>query len=249
MNEFNRARKAGLNLYCNRRCSGLGRRMGKTKAQRVAEKRAYDAEYRAKNREMLKAKKHEYFRRSYDPVAAAEVRKARMPYHVEYCRQPAYKAKKREYDRKHRAAEFGEFAEAYMLTIDLNREIKGRMTNEEIKWQSGTANKAQFRKREVKGGQERSRPRNRWSRNRNQAAHGQQSEGHSLGNADRPEARKHSAEPCRRHRSAVAGNPADGEDPASGRRPGQAASPAGDHRILGAALVRRITAVVGGSSK
>lgn len=45
----NRAREAGLNIYCNRRCSGLGRRSGKTKAQKVAEKRAYDADYRKKN--------------------------------------------------------------------------------------------------------------------------------------------------------------------------------------------------------
>lgn len=167
----NRARERGLNLYCNRRCSGLGRRKGKTKAQRIAEKRAYDAVYRVKNLERIKANKKEHHKRTYDPVEAAKVRKDRMPYHVEYCRQPAYKAKKQEYDRKHRASEFGEFAEAYMLTIDLNREIKGRTTNEEIKWQNGTANKTQFRKREVKVGQERSRPRNRWSRNRNQAAH------------------------------------------------------------------------------
>jgi hypothetical protein len=170
--DANRARVAGLNIYCNRRCAGLARRKGKTKAQKVAEKKAYDAEYRKKNLTALKAKKHEYFQRTYDPVKAAEVRKGRMPYHVEYCRKPAYKAKKREYDRKHRAAEFGEFAEAYMLTIDLNREIKGRTTNAEIKWENRTANKTQFRKREVAGGQERSRPRHRERRDRDQAAHG-----------------------------------------------------------------------------
>lgn len=145
----NRARAAGLNLYCNRRCSGLGRRIGKTKAQKVAEKKVYDAEYRAKNLAMLKAKKHEYFKRTYDPVEAAKVRKVRMPLHIEYCRQPAYKAWKRDYDRRYRAAEFGEFAEAYMLTIDLNREIKGRTSNAQIKYENGCTNKSQRREREA----------------------------------------------------------------------------------------------------
>jgi hypothetical protein len=170
--EVNRARNAGLKLHCNRRCAGLGRRKGKTKAQKVADKKTYDAEYRANNLEMLKAKKHEYFKRTYDPVQAAVVRKKRMPLHVEYCRQPAYKGWKREYDRRYRAAEFGEFAEAYMLTIDLNREIKGRMTNEEIKWQNGCQNKSQRRKRQ---GQEpeRRRPRIRERRAGHSTANGQ----------------------------------------------------------------------------
>lgn len=155
--EVNRAREAGLKLFCNRRCFGRARRKHKTKAQLVAEKKAYDAEYRKNNREMLKAKKHEHFKRSYDPVEAAKVRKARMPYHVQYCRQPAYKAWKREYDRRHRAAEFGEFAEAYMLTIDLNREIKGRKTNAEIKYENGCTNKSQRREREAHQGPSRNR--------------------------------------------------------------------------------------------
>lgn len=168
----NRARARGLSLYCNRKCSGLGRRNGKTKAQRIEEKRIYDLEYRAKNLAMLKAKKKDHHKRTYDPVEAAKVRKKRMPYHVEYCRQPAYRAKKQVYDRNRRAAEYGEFAEAFQLTIDLNREIKGRMTNEEIKWENRTANKAQFRRRSSNPQKERSRPRYRGRRDRDQAAHG-----------------------------------------------------------------------------
>lgn len=156
--EVNRARAAGLNLYCDRRCSGLGRRQGKTKAQRVAEKAAYDAAYRAKNREMLKAKKHEYFKRTYDPVEAAKVRKARMPLHVEYCRQPAYKRWKSSYDRKYRAKKFyGPAAEAAMLLTDLNREIKGRKTNAQIKYENGRTNLSQRREREAGQGPSRNR--------------------------------------------------------------------------------------------
>lgn len=153
----NRARARGLKLYCGRNCSGLGRRQGKTKEQRVAEKAAYDADYREKNRAMLKAKKREYYERTYDPVTAAAYRKKSMPIHVEYCRRPEYKAWKREYDRRHRAGEFGEFAEAYMLTMDLNREIKGRKTNEQIKYENGCTNKSQRREREAHQGPSRNR--------------------------------------------------------------------------------------------
>lgn len=119
----------------------------KTKAQKVAEKRLYDMAYRAKNRAMLKAKKAAYFQRTYDPVKAAKVRKKRMHLHVEYCRQPRYKAWKRSYDQKRRDSEYGPFAEAARLAINLNREIKGRMSNYEIRLENQTLNKRQGRTR------------------------------------------------------------------------------------------------------
>jgi hypothetical protein len=75
----------------------------KTKAQKVAEKRIYDMAYRAKNRAMLKEKKRAYFLRTYDPKKAAVKRKKRMHLHVAYCRQPRYKAWKRQYDLNYRA--------------------------------------------------------------------------------------------------------------------------------------------------
>ncbi len=145
-----RARDRGLNLYCDRRCSGLGRRHHKTKAQRREEKRLYDIEYRANNPALLKAKKREYHKRTYDPAKAAVVRKANMTRHVEYCRQPEYRRKKKVYDRKHLAEKFfGPFAEAAMLLNDLNLEINGRMNRHEIRYQNGTTNKAQRRKRQA----------------------------------------------------------------------------------------------------
>jgi hypothetical protein len=160
--EITRARNAGLNLYCDRRCSGLGRRGGKTEAERVEEKRLYDIEYRAQNRAMLKAKKRAYHVRTYDPAEAAIKRKKNMPRHVAYCRRPEYKAKKVVYDRKHRAEKwFGPFAEAAMLATDLNREIKQRMTNHEIKWQNQTSNKSQFRRRATREAAEKTRERKR----------------------------------------------------------------------------------------
>jgi hypothetical protein len=153
----NRARARGLKLYCNRHCSALGRRQGKTVAQKREEKRLYDVQYRANNLPTLKEKKRAYHQRTYDPVEAAKVRKNRMPYHVEYCRQPWYRAWKSDYDRRRRAGEFGAFADAYTLTIELNREIKRRHDHEEIKYQNGCANKAQGREREAGQGPSRNR--------------------------------------------------------------------------------------------
>lgn len=169
-----RAKSAGLNIYCDRKCSGLGRRTNKSKAQKVAEKAIYDREYRGKNIAAIKAKRAAYFKLTYDPVAAAAVRKKRMPYHVEYCRRPAYRSWKSTYDKHHKAKKnFGPFAEVALLTADLNHAIKERMTNAQIKWENKTANKAQFRDRESQGEKRTdARPRYRDRRDRHSATVG-----------------------------------------------------------------------------
>jgi hypothetical protein len=88
---------------------------------------AYDREYRKKNRALLKAKKAAYFQKTYDPIKAAKERKKKMPQHVQYCRQPWYKAWKREYDKQRRSSKFGPFAEAHQALIALQREIRKQM--------------------------------------------------------------------------------------------------------------------------
>jgi hypothetical protein len=147
----NRARKIGAKLFCGRKCSGLSHRKNKSKARKRQEKKLYDAAYRRKNRELLKAKKAEYFKRTYNPEAARIERKKRAKAHAEYCRRPEYRKWKREYDRRYRAAEYGPFAEAYMLVIDLNREVKTRMSNYEIRKANKTGNKRQERARDETG--------------------------------------------------------------------------------------------------
>ncbi len=142
----------------------------RSKGQKVKDKRLYDIEYRKRNRDLLKAKQQAYHLKTYDPDKERIKRKERMPRHVEYCRQPEYKRWKREYDRQYRAKKYGPFAESYMLTIDLNRAIKGRMTNEQIKWENGTFNKAHFRASKANE-TERSRP--RFRRPNHSAADGQ----------------------------------------------------------------------------
>jgi hypothetical protein len=101
-------------------------------------KAEYDREYRRKNRALLKAKKAAYFQRTYDPVKAAKERKKKMSQHIEYCRQPWYKAYKREYDKQRRAGKFGDFKEAYALLLLLKKEIKRQQPDRfELYKQSG----------------------------------------------------------------------------------------------------------------
>lgn len=163
--EVNRARAGGFRLYCNRRCSYLGRRQPpKTSAQLKLEKKLYDQEYRRRNLAMLKAKKRARHLRTYNPEKERVKRKAKMPRHVEYCRRPEYKRWKQGYDRKHRAQKFfGSFAEAAMLLTDLKRSINERATDHEIRQQNGTLNKVLQRRREAQA-PERSRPRHRFQR-------------------------------------------------------------------------------------
>jgi hypothetical protein len=129
------------------RCSGLARRKNRTIAQRKEQKRLYDKAYRDDDRNNLKRRRRESYLRNYEPVKAAAYRQARMHLHVQYCRQPEYKEKKREYDRHFRASEYGDFAEAHLLLVDIEREVRSRITDYEIRVQNGTINKHLQRRR------------------------------------------------------------------------------------------------------
>lgn len=145
----NRSRRLGSPVYCGRVCSGLARRDVRDKADKVAAKAAYDAAYREKNREMLKAKKAAHYAATVDREKERAVRKARMPQHIEYCRRPQYRKWKAQYDRKYRATkEFGEFGEAAIVLFDLQAEILSRATRYEIYLANGTLNKKLNRRRD-----------------------------------------------------------------------------------------------------
>lgn len=130
----NRSRALGMRLFCDRKCAGLARRTDtRTKAEKIADKAAYDRAYRAKNLAEIKRKRHEHFKRTYDPAKAAAERKKTMPRHVEYCRRPEYRKWKQGYDRQYRSKKlYGDFAEAAMLATDLNRAIKERSVPREV---------------------------------------------------------------------------------------------------------------------
>jgi hypothetical protein len=147
---LHRATEKGLNVYCNRTCSGLGRRTNKTDEQKKKDKSEYDKQFREKNRERLKKEKHEYFKRTYDKEQAALVRKKNMPRHVEYCRRPEYRKWKKEYDKIYLAKkQFGEFGEAALALLELEKELERKSPEMlSVKFQNGTVNKSQKRKKQ-----------------------------------------------------------------------------------------------------
>jgi hypothetical protein len=150
--DVTRSRKLGWPIYCDKACAGLARRLAapKTDEQKKAEKAAYDEEYRAKNKAILKAKKASYYARNHDREKEREARKRRMPQHVEYCRTPEYRAWKREYDKEHRAKkQFGEFWECFLLSQDIHEAAVSKAGGwYELALMKGTLNKAIQRRRD-----------------------------------------------------------------------------------------------------
>lgn len=145
---INRSRRIGAPVFCDRLCFGLARRSNKTGEQRRAEKAAYDARRRASLAEEIKAAKRAYHKRTYDPAKAAIVRKGRMTYHVEYCRRSEYRAYKKTYDRQYRAKKYyGDFAECFLLVMDIRDECLRQQSDYEIRMAKGTFGKSQQRKR------------------------------------------------------------------------------------------------------
>jgi hypothetical protein len=146
---INRARKVGMKLFCSHQCFGLARRTYKPKAQKVAEKRLYDMDYRSKNLARIKAEKATHYQLTRDPVKEAAYRKANMARHVAYCQRPEYKQWKQVYDQQFRARKmFGPFAESFLILQEIEKEIAGRMTKYDIALDKGYYNKAQHRRRE-----------------------------------------------------------------------------------------------------
>lgn len=138
--------KGCKNAYCNRECSGLGRRNNKTEQQKKEEKRLYDIEYRNKNIESIKEKNKTYFKKHYEanPEKYRQKRKDNYKRHLEYLNTPEYKAYKKEYDKKYRAKkQYGEFWESAIILQDIELQIDNR----EVKQQLNLINKSQKRKR------------------------------------------------------------------------------------------------------
>ena len=146
--EANRTLKLTGYLFCSRVCVGIYKRLHKSTEQKKLEKAEYDRLYRSKNREALKVKKAEYFSRTYNPEQSAIERKKNMHRHVEYCRQPKYKAYKQTYDQCYRAKKlYGEFWECSLVLNRLEIEVRDRSDFTERASLKGTLNKLQNRKR------------------------------------------------------------------------------------------------------
>lgn len=138
--------------FCSLQCSGKSRRIPRTKAERVERKRLYDIEYRERLGESRKAAKRAYYQANREKILAKW--REQYPQKKRYMRRylktywtPEKKAEKTEYDKWFRAKKYGEYAECQYLTVLLNKEVKSRLSNYEIRLKNGTLNKALLRGR------------------------------------------------------------------------------------------------------
>ena len=128
---------------------GLAKRANRTADEKKSIKSEYDRKRRAELADRLNAEKAAYYQRTRNPEKEREARKLRMPKHIEYCRQPKYKAYKQQYDRQYRAErEYGEFGNAALVLFDIEREVRERASRVDIAIANGTLNKSTQRKRE-----------------------------------------------------------------------------------------------------
>lgn len=145
----NRAIKEDKNIYCNRKCSGLGRRKNKTADQKVSEKCEYDKQYREKNKESLKNKKAAYGKSQAGKATQKRARIKGKAYHAKYIQSERYVEWKKEYDRIYRAKkDYGEFWECQILRLEIDGEVEKTQSNYEVRLENQTLNKSQKRKRE-----------------------------------------------------------------------------------------------------
>lgn len=142
----NRARKMGLNVYCDRKCSGLGRRDERTEEEKKRAKAEYDKKYLARNFEKRKRQAQEY---NASPAGRAMQKRNREKFkesHLEYCRTEKYKQWKKQYDKQHLAKKkYGEFWESAIILNEIDTIIQPEKYN--IRLEKGTFNKSQKRKR------------------------------------------------------------------------------------------------------
>lgn len=126
----------------------MARRVSTTYKKR--RKSDYDARRRIEKGAELRAQKRDYYQRTRNPEKERERRQAGMARHVEYCRRPEYKAAKADYDSARRAQEYGPYADAYLLLLDLEREIRSRATSYERRKARGYYTRdAQQRRRQL----------------------------------------------------------------------------------------------------
>lgn len=137
---YNRAMCLGLNVYCSKKHSALGRRTNETEEEKKVYKQWYDLFIRASRTEdeqiIVSLQSLVLFHLDYrtNPEKYREERQRRMAAHVEYCKQPKYKEYKKGYDEQYRAKkDYGEYWEAAIALKNLDKEIDYRESKRQNK--------------------------------------------------------------------------------------------------------------------
>ena len=140
--------RQGLNQYCNRKCSGLGRRTNETKEEKKVYKQWYDLFIRASltddERDLMSLQKLVLFHLDYrsNPDKYRKWRQQRMSAHVEYCRQPEYKVYKKKYDERYKAQlHYGGYWEAAIILKNLEKSIPSRLAYKQNKFYNKSTTK------------------------------------------------------------------------------------------------------------
>lgn len=127
-------------IYCNKECAGLGRRIDETPEEKRQIKSWYDMLIRSSmdedDRLLYSLQNAVYFHIDYanNPEKYKEIRKLKMPKHIEYCRNPEYKKYKKGYDETYRAKKhFGDYWEAAIALKNLDKEIDYRESKRQNK--------------------------------------------------------------------------------------------------------------------
>jgi len=130
---INRARKLNAGLYCDRKCASLGHRTNETEEEKKVYKQWYDLFIRVSMTDeekvirMMNAAILNQLDYRANPEKYREIRKRKMPKHIEYCRQPKYKEYKKGYDEQYRAKKYyGDYWEAAIALKNLENEVDGR---------------------------------------------------------------------------------------------------------------------------
>lgn len=112
--------------FCSHLCAGASRKMDPAEKKRLASER--QRRWRAANPERVAKTKSDWHLRTYDPEKARESREARKEWHRAYVAK--YNVTNREakaaYDQAYKAAEYGEFAECWLLLKELTSLIRER---------------------------------------------------------------------------------------------------------------------------
>jgi hypothetical protein len=137
---YNRSKRLGLPVFCNKVCFGLSRRTNETQEEKKVYKQWYDLFIRASRTEdekiLLSLQALVLFHLDYkaNPEKYKEERQRKMAAHIEYCRQPEYKKYKKGYDEQYRAKkDYGEFWECAIILKNLDKEIDYRESKRQNK--------------------------------------------------------------------------------------------------------------------
>ena len=124
---YNRAKEIGAPLYCDKKCAGFGRR--KTIEEKKRLKQEYDQKRMDRHQLWFLLWRAFEFRVVYEenPEKYRKERQRRMKAHIEYCRNPEYRKKKKVYDQQRRAKiQYGDYSEAAIALYQLASIVDNR---------------------------------------------------------------------------------------------------------------------------